>query len=664
MHGTLDSLNARRASRWRPPPSPLAPLPFARTLRLPDGPAAGQLWDPATEPAQLAWLAVVASGRWRRLVNVAPSQRGKTLTAILCPWLRTITQLRRGVGYVMPNLNKLEQNWAGKIEPMIRGAGFGAWLPTKGPGSKGGKPSVLTMRDPATGLIAGRSYFMAAGTGKRETAVSSVTTAVILFDEADDAANAGQIELVFRRIEADPDGIAVIASTVNDRAERDAHPILTIHAQGTKSRLHHRCPHCSAYFAPDFEHFDTTRAAITCPHCSVIWSEADRHAALNASLLVHHGQAALDGQVIGPEPTCPTFSLLTTGLDYHMAVIENIAAEYRGAKVAELRGDFSLMRTHMQKVWCRPYVEPEPEEDFDNKSLARMAEGSTVHKRTVPTWAQFLVMTQDVQGDRHYWEVVAYGPDERWAIIDWGYEHLVPREKGAEPDRAPTKADRIRVFDRIRDLADTGWQVEGGDQRMRPVQRGVDCGWSTDEVIAWVTGNPDWKAVRGVGMDEVKEASGGNEKTLPAEIRATKALRAVRPPGWRIYWWKVDGHVFRRSTHAALMRSPDQPGSGMIPHGTKSNDDIALHLTGEIWTEPKEGTKGKPYWREVRKRHDYLDCHVYNMALALLHRYLPDRRDDGDVIPDPPPAPAPPPTGNGGWVESSFDQSSGGWING
>lgn len=183
---------------------------------------------------------------------------------------------------------------------------------------------------------------------------------------------------------------------------------------------------------------------------------------------------------------------------------------------------------------------------------------------------------------------------------------------------------------------------------MRPVQRGIDVGYLPDEIISWAQGNPIWKAVRGVGRDEVKDQSANSvEKTLPPEIRATKALRAVRPSGWKVFWYKVDGPHFRHSAHGALLRDADQVGSGMLPRGQKSNTDIVLHLAGEIWTEPKEGETFKAYWREVRQRHDYLDCLVYALALALLHRYAPDRRDDGDAIPPPPP-----PTGpqEPGWV--------------
>ncbi len=71
----------------------------------------------------------------------------------------------------------------------------------------------------------------------------------------------------------------------------------------------------------------------------------------------------------------------------------------------------------------------------------------------------------------------------------------------------------------------------------------------------------------------------------------------------------------------------------MVPRGLKANDALLLHLSGEVWDEGKEGKAG--YWREVRKRHDWLDCLIYALALALLHRHAPDRRDDDPEKPKP-----------------------------
>ena len=648
----LRQLNRRRARRWKPPADPRSFLEFCRTLRLPEGPAKGQLWDPATEPAQLLWILVVMSGRWRKFCLICPSQRGKTqmVTAL---WFWTICELRTSVAVMMPNGEKLDQNWETKFLPTIEGTGLGGLMPKKGKGSRRGRSSAISLRDPETGLVLGRTSFMALGGGGKETSTSSVTVGLAALDEGDDAESAGQVALAWKRIESmGAAGMALVSSTVNHKDGREGHPILQTHAVGTQSRLWHRCPHCGDRFAPDLEHLDVDRAAIACPKCHVIWSETDRHQALNDAVIVHHGQQVIDGNVVGEPADVEIFSFLTVGIDYHWEIpdpstgkvellLPKICADYRAAKKAESRGDYSLMRTHMHKVWCREYQEPEPEGEINNTTLAKCSDRSTVNKRTVPAWATFLVMAQDVQGDRHYWIVVACGPDDRWAIVDWGYELLVP---GGQ-DRQPTPADRRRTLDLIRDLADQGWQVEGGDRRMRPVQRGVDVGYLSDEVVPWVQGEPAWKAVRGVGHDEMGKANTGVELPLPPEIAVTKSLIARRPPGWFVYWWRVDGHQFRRAAHAALLRHPDQPASGMVPRGLKSNDALLLHLSGEVWEDAKDGKAG--YWREVRSRHDWLDCLIYALALALLHRYRPERRDDGTT--PPPTAPAEPPS-NGGWL--------------
>lgn len=674
---TLATLDRREISRYEPPKKARPFGDFAHAVRLPDGPSGprdgrpGDLWFPETEPTQIQFIRQVESGRWNIYVITAPSQRGKTLKAILSPTLYHITERREAVAYVLPSLDLLEKNWSGKLKPAVEGTGFGAWLPTKGPGSKGGRPAVISLRDPSTNLIAARWYFMAMGKGGNEGSTASVTAQHIMIDEADDAVDAGQLKRTCKRIESwKGEGSAYIASTVNDRTGREspdandpsaAHPILVFYAQGSRHRLHHRCPHCSEYFAPELEHIDLDRCAITCPKCAVVWSEADRKDALNRSLMAGHLDRIVDDRVIPGEYDHRIYSELTTGLDYHMGDLRAIVDDIKQAKAAELRGDHSLMRNVMHKIFCRPYVEPIADGKYNEKALVANSGRSTYEKRMVPAWATFLTMAQDVQGDRHYWEVIAHGPDDRWAVVDWGYELLVEFGADGKPVRAPTPADRVRVFDLIRDKATEGWQIQGGEQRMRPVQRGVDCGYVPDEVVAWCQGNPSWKVVRGVGKDQIKHQPGGHEKTLPKEIRQTKALQAVRPPGWRVYWWRVDGHRFRRAFQSALLRDPDQAASGMLPRGLKENSDLVLHLTGEIWMEPDDG---EPYWFEKRKRHDYGDCTIYNLALALLHRFAPDDRDGTVPVAESAPAEQASPTGDGSWIQSSFDAPGGSWING
>ncbi len=622
----LAELNERKAHDLQPTKKPRRIGEFARTLRLPDGPSGprdgqpGDLWVPETEPTQAAFYAHHESGAWRKFTVVAPSQRGKTLKAILCPLLHACCESRQSFAIVLPNLDGLSKAWDGKLKPSIEGTGFKDWLPTQGPGSKGGRPTVLIMRDPETGRRAGPLFFLAMGTGGRETSVSQVSPQKIGIDEADDAADAGQLSLTAKRINSwGKAGRAYITSTVNDRAGRDAtdindpdsaHPILMLYRAGSQHRQRHRCPHCAGYFAPEYEHLDVDACAITCPLCAVVWSEADRIDALNRSLSVGALDLITFDHVLQGHYESDDYSELTTVLDYHMTVLSDICADIRAAKLAEARGEYSLMKTVMHKMFCRSYVEPAGIGEITNAGLAVVSARSDYEKRLVPSWVIRLSIGVDVQGDRIYWIVVGHGPDDRTCIVDWGYEMLVPKEEA----RQPTPADRRRVLHDLDSKVAVGWQHEGHENRLVPDHgmRGIDVGFATDEVVGWLRGmGTKWRAVRGVGRDTIKNF--GKILDLPAEARAF--VEARQPDGWPIPLINVLGDNVRRWIHQALLRDPYTPASMMLPRGLTKADALLLHLSGEVEIIGKDG---KTILFERRVRHDWLDALIYAVAVARL----------------------------------------------
>jgi hypothetical protein len=610
MIAALAPINSRLSRDIRPPRRAKTYADFAATMRLPDGPSAGNHWVLASEPTQAAFADVVDSGEYRCFVVVAPSQRGKTLKGVIAPALLAICESRQSVGYVMPNLDKLTQNYEGKIKPAIEGTGFGGWLPTKGPGSKGGKPAVLTMRDPGNGLVAGRIYFMATGTGGRETSVSSVSPQTVVYDEGDDAESAGQLDLVFRRVQAyGVAGRCYIVSTVNDRRGREDHPILELHARGTQHRMHHRCPHCRAYVLPSFEHLNLDDNCIFCPSCAVHWTDDERHDALNQGVWCAQGQIPMDGRATGIRPPNEIYSELTTGLDYHMAVIPDICSDIRAARASEARGDYSIMRTVMHKVFCRHYEEPAAPGEITPAGLFAVSLRSDYDKRICPQWVTHLSAAVDVQGNRLYWGVIGHGPDSRWCLVDWGYEMLVP--VGVE--RKETPADRRAALDAIDIRFNDGWQRIGSDERISPLAglRGVDVGFLTDEIMAWMRGMPGWRACRGASRDTLKVS--GTQVELPPEARAFVDVR--RPAGWPIICVNVIGDNMRRWIHAGFLRDPYTPASGMLPRGLKLSDYVFKHLSGEVERTDKDGVT-KFY--EITPRHDILDVIIYAHGLNRL----------------------------------------------
>lgn len=593
---------------------PITHRQFCAQVIVPDGDLKGQPLNPDLHPAQRELIAALDRG-YRKVVALKPVQDGGTLMALV-PILRRAIREAQTCLLAYPTEELAKDIWAGKVWPLL--AAFGGQEPKRGGGSRGGAGRHVK-------LPGGGQFYLRKSGGRRENAQAAVSGDALLVDEVDDWPDLHRVNLIGERLNRAQDPFLGYVSTL----KRDVGSIILSlweSPSATQSTMEYPCHSCGAYHWLTWGQVDVEREAYVCPHCKTDWTEAQRLTALKHAK--RHDE----------RPAAPAFSLRWTGLESpfpvlvegrKLPVLRGLCALYSAAALRVAKGEHGAMRSFYRDRLTLPYIEPEPDGEITAAGLARCSDRSTVHKRTVPIWAQFLVVTQDVQGNRHYWLTVAHGTDERWAIIDWGYEYLVP--EGAT--RAPTPEDRRRVLNKIRDLAEEGWQVEGGERRMRPVQRGADGGYLPDEIAAWIQGEPKWKFLRGVGKDTIKHASGGVEKTLPAEIRATRALQAVKPPGWRVYWWRVDGNHFRRAAHAALLRHADQPASGLVPRDLKANADLLLHLSGEIWDEGKEGQAG--FWREVRKRHDYLDCLVYNLALALLHRHAPEIRESPIISPPP-----------------------------
>jgi len=613
----------------KPPPSPLSWLEFARTIRLPDGPYAGQYWDPESEPAQFAQIKAMDGGRFRSFVNVAPSQVGKSLLAAQCPALKFSINDRMAVGYVLPTLEILDRNWLEKIKPGIEGAGFGAYLPEKGPGSRGGRPKSVRFKDPNGGKC-GSLVFMAAGSGgSKETSLASTTLAAQVVDEADDFEDVQHVQLALARTAAfGADGWSFISCTVNK--DEDS-VILAFYEQSTKGRLWVPCLACGAYQTLDFDrmHYEgetvkeaKESARLICKHCEHAHGEHERHEMLREAVYAMQGQTVDgDGEILGPEPVSDRWGILTTQLDYHLGMgLPELASEHLQAKQAiERAEDHSPMRFHYRKRWSMQYTEDREAITLDNKGLALLSNQCGLYKRQVPKWAEWLTIAIDVQKDRIYWQVMAHARANRFHIVDWGFEFLEP-DKTARMDRSEYSREEYHaVFSKIDEDMRDGWQIEGSEERMTPARGGIDTGYQEDTVTEWLQGHPGWHGIKGRDKNPTKSRAdkdaGRKDTKVITQIRDCVEIRKTQNGPL----WFVSTHHMRLATHRGLLLASEKPGSGSIPRDSNgiplaANDMLCLHLTAELWTRDEK--TGKWFWREIRKRNDLLDCAVYNQALG------------------------------------------------
>jgi phage terminase large subunit GpA-like protein len=606
---------------WRPPREPRTHLAYARSMLLPDGPSAGETWEPDTEPMQAVATREMENQRWQVIVLVWPSQRGKSLTGVALPMLHTITELRQNCAYVMPNLEKLEQNWHGKIAPMIDGCGFSAWLPKKGPGSQGGKPAVLVLRDPSTSTRVGTLYFLAAGGGGKETSLSAVSTPIVVGDEMDDLESEGQLSLLFRRTRSFGEDYRIyLTSTVNERKNRDAHPILVAFERGTRTRLHYQCHLCSKYQPLEFEQikYDDIEARYQCIHCQGFWTEAELKRVRQNYREVHAGQEiSAEGVISGPEPSGRIFSLIGSDLDFNRASMWSMVTEYRNAKKSiDDRGDHSAMRQFYHKVLCRDYradlEELETGVELTWQSLLARSQqakwGVAIHttdksaetpfytySRHVtapPPEAAFVVAGVDVQHDRIYAEASAYGLDNTSYDIAWSYQY-------ARDDRTPW--NRGELF-QLLDSVDLWLRKISSPLPLYAV--GLDVGDSTDDLMRWLQSRKDniWKATKGAP---------GNLKDEPGDIDGLVHIRDGL--------FLLDTGNLRELIHAGYRRPVGTVGSINLPSGLQNNPTnraYPQHLCAERLILDQKTRKPKV----VRGpgRWDWQDARRITHAMALL----------------------------------------------
>jgi len=622
------ALNRQARAVVLPPTRPISHLDFCATLTIPDGPLRGSRYLPAADAVHACLAREINAGGWQRIVAVGAVQTGKSLSTVLVPLLRSLTVLRQPCVYSQPTLTKLQEGWAGKLAPSMADSGYGGWLPNRGQGSKGSQtPKFITFREPKSGARAGTLYLIPGG-GASESAQAAVTAAVVAVDEVDSFPSRHRVELVLKR--ADSYGAAalrILTSTVKkDAADGDdASIILSFYRESTASRLHFRCPHCAHWQALEWErvtYLDSDEPAAiasarySCEGCAVAWTEDDRQRALQDWRCVHRGQQVdqATGTVVGSAPLTVAFGLLWTGLDSTLRPMGQLAAEHWRATRAAALLDYGPMRSFFRDQLCRPYEEPVGASEITNAGLAAVSSRSDYDKRLVPHWVTHMSCGVDVQGDRLYWIAVGHGPDDRWCIVDWGYEMTVP----AGQDRQPTPADRRRTLTEINNKMNTGWQREGGSaefDRVSPLPglRGIDVGFVTDEITGWLRGMRGWRACRGVGKDLLRNM--GKILELPPEARAFVELR--QPDGWPMPLVNVIAENVCRWVHASLLRDPYTPASGMLPRGLKANDMLCLHLSGLVEAFDEDG---KPWWKEVRIRHDLLDALIYATGLSRLRQ--------------------------------------------
>jgi hypothetical protein len=587
-------------------------------VELPDGPRKGDHFDGNWPRWQGDMLEMEMDPLWREVWTTGSRQSGKTLLGFEAQLLYALFELREDVICLVPEMKKAAMIWVKKIHPVIARSRYADLLPKVGAGSRGGSQMDIVVFGNGVTM-----HFMGAGGADPP---SSATARIVVITEANEMRTSPTGD------QGNPiDAVKGCTASFGERARIYGESIITtkdcitwkqITEVGTDTRVMLQCPHCQAFQFPVRDRLvgwreaadaieASDRARYSCETCDVNWTEEDRGKAIDAARLVHRGQSIdRDGVIHGEAPRTRVLGRRWNAMCHPTRTMAEIAAmEWEHRK----RGADADEMAMCQYVWAIPYAATMRLEEITNATLSEISNKRGRHdKRQVPAWVHELYAGEDVQGDRHYWVVIGVGPDDRWCWVDWGYEMLVPAdEDGKRPDRAPTPRDRRRAQDAIDSQMAIGWRVEGGDERMSPIAKGKDVAYLTSELLPWLKGRPGWFAMRGVGKDDFKIH--GDKVDVPAQLQTW--VEITKPDGWSQQLIRANAHNIRTEVHAAVRRDYGAPASAELPRGLKANDFLCTHLSGEVWTIPKEKHK-KPHWKEVRVRHDLLDATIYALALS------------------------------------------------
>jgi hypothetical protein len=114
-----------------------------RTLRdfaeaeivIPDGPFEGRRFHCDRQPFTRLWF----DGRWNRKFAPGCTQSGKSLTGFVIPILYHLFEMQETVIAGVPDMDMAADKWREDILPVIARTKYPELIPSKGPGSRGGK---------------------------------------------------------------------------------------------------------------------------------------------------------------------------------------------------------------------------------------------------------------------------------------------------------------------------------------------------------------------------------------------------------------------------------------------------------------------------------------------------------------------------------------------
>jgi phage terminase large subunit GpA-like protein len=218
-------------------------------------------------------------------------------------------------------------------------------------------------------------------------------------------------------------------------------------------------------------------------------------------------------------------------------------------------------------------------------------------KGVLPVGALLITLTVDVQGNGLFYEVIGWGADKQSWSIDAGF---LPGDT-ADPDGLVWRMLSELYERRYPDAYGNAWQADA---------TGVDAGFNTEAVKAWVRGRPRAFALKGQPGWYLPPLG------TPAKVDVTFGGKK-RSRGALI--WPVGTWPLKAEFYALLRKDPPYDGAEAYPSGfvhlAEHNDErYCRQLVAETLKDRESRGRVVKEWVAMGDNH-FHDCRIYGMAL-------------------------------------------------
>ena len=514
--------------------------------------------------------------------------------------------------------------WREDLLPVIERSKYRDLMPTKGGGSRGGKTEAIQFLNGAT------LKFMSGGGGDKSRA--GFTSRVVVITETDGMDQAGtrsreadKITQLEARTRAYGSRKRIyLECTVSTQEGRTWQE----YQQGTQSRILLPCPHCNQYVVMEREQLHGWKQAksqaeariqgqFICGDCGAPWTETDRAAANQNSLLVHSGQNVDEtSNINGDSPATDTLGFRWSAAhNLFLSAGELAADEWRASRSPD---EEIAEREMRQFVWCLPVLPNRWEETaLQAEQITQRLSGWP--QGVLPPGTEYVSTAIDLGKYLCHWITVAWQPDASCHIVDYGRIEVASVDLGVE--RA-----LMLALTEYQNLLLAGYPLGIDEQdptRVEqnpfiPNQAWIDAGYMTELVYKFCRVSQGCLPAVGRSVLQVgrqQQDKPVNHHTRHRRIGEGYSLNYLQEQ--HITLAEVNADHWKSWVHQRLETPLDQPGA-MTLFQTPSHEHLSLakHLTSERKVEeflPGRGIVTR--WERIRKNNHWFDA-LYNACAA------------------------------------------------